>query len=380
MRCQCLARYPWPMMPRRSQASLALLACAALAILVPGCGGRSSLIGEQEDAGDAGTSAPRDAARDARHDTSTRPPVDSGAHPDAPRHGLDAARDTGGLGDVAHPLDAPTDSTAPDAGQPVDAPGDGPPPDVCAPRTCLELGFNCGPAADGCGHTLDCGGCPVGEACDEGLGQCVTCVPGCVPWTCADLRWNDPLGGVIPDGCGNEIDCGTCACVYPGLPASCNGAVTMPPNVWVDLACCGTTNCLPKTCDELGISCGRAPDGCGGVLQCGECTAEGVCPMGGRAGACSPCVPQTCASQSFNCGSQGDGCGGTLDCGTCDPCVPCLSGVCAGVFVSDCVPATCESQSIVCGPAGDGCGNELECGTCESSWSCLRGICVPFCM
>jgi len=312
-------------MSPRSRTSLALLACVAIADFAPGCGGRSGLdvlLDGREDAGDSGFPTRADAGRDARRDTSPPPPIEGGTHPDATQPGTDGGRDTGAPPDAAPPIDARRDSSA---------------ADVCVPQMCI-------------------------------------------PWTCADTPWTNPLGGPAPDGCGNEIDCGTCECVYPGLAASCNGAVTMPPNVWLDIACCGSAGCLPETCEELGISCGRVPDGCGDVLSCGRCNADGTCPMGGKAGACAPCVPQTCASQGFDCGSQGDGCGGVLECGSCDPCVPCFSGVCAGVFVSDCVPATCDGLGIECGAAGDGCGAVLECGTCETPLTCARGVCGPSCL
>ncbi len=43
----------------------------------------------------------------------------------------------------------------------VDAasPADGPVPDACVPATCQSLGALCGPAADGCGGSLECGRC-----------------------------------------------------------------------------------------------------------------------------------------------------------------------------------------------------------------------------
>jgi hypothetical protein len=33
--------------------------------------------------------------------------------------------------------------------------------------------------------------------------------------------------------------------------------------------------CVPETCVELGVSCGQAGDGCGGVLHCGACPDAG---------------------------------------------------------------------------------------------------------
>ncbi|HWE26860.1 MAG TPA: hypothetical protein VHB97_02610 [Polyangia bacterium] len=44
--------------------------------------------------------------------------------------------------------------------------------------------------------------------------------------------------------------------------------------------------CTKTTCAMLGYSCGPAGDGCGGVLDCGTCTAPQTCGGGGTPGAC----------------------------------------------------------------------------------------------
>jgi hypothetical protein len=78
-------------------------------------------------------------------------------------------------------------------------------------------------------------------------------------------------------------------------------------------------SCTPFTCAQLGYNCGPAGDGCGGMLDCGSCTAPESCGGGGFPGVCGqpPCVPQTCAQLGANCGFAGDGCGGVLSCGVC---------------------------------------------------------------
>ncbi len=38
--------------------------------------------------------------------------------------------------------------------------------------------------------------------------------------------------------------------------------------------------CVPKTCAALGISCGSAPDGCGGLAFCGQCPPGQACQAG----------------------------------------------------------------------------------------------------
>src|SRR5262245_44828126 len=53
----------------------------------------------------------------------------------------------------------------------------------CNPKTCFDLGFDCGPADDGCGNAIDCGTCTTGETCGGGgkPGVCgaATCAHSC---------------------------------------------------------------------------------------------------------------------------------------------------------------------------------------------------------
>jgi hypothetical protein len=39
---------------------------------------------------------------------------------------------------------------------------------TCTPKTCAQLGFNCGAVSDGCGGTLNCGTCTGGQTCGGG--------------------------------------------------------------------------------------------------------------------------------------------------------------------------------------------------------------------
>lgn len=107
-----------------------------------------------------------------------------------------------------------------------------------------------------------------------------------------------------------------------------------------DLASCvgpPRTTCSPKTCEQLGLSCGLSGDGCddGIVLECGDCTNGQFCGGGGP-GVCGngPCVPRTCADANANCGVIGDGCGGTVECGDCTDGTTCGGG-------GDSVPNVC---------------------------------------
>jgi hypothetical protein len=88
----------------------------------------------------------------------------------------------------------------------------------CTPQTCADQGFNCGPAGDGCGNTIQCGSCAAPQTCGGGgmYGQCGYPDAGsCTPRTCAQLGYNC---GVDGDGCGGAMNCGTCT-----APAICGG-------------------------------------------------------------------------------------------------------------------------------------------------------------
>jgi hypothetical protein len=43
----------------------------------------------------------------------------------------------------------------------------------CTPTTCDARGASCGSLPDGCGGNLDCGSCPTGQACDAASNGCV---------------------------------------------------------------------------------------------------------------------------------------------------------------------------------------------------------------
>jgi hypothetical protein len=97
----------------------------------------------------------------------------------------------------------------------------------------------------------------------------------------------------------------------------------------------GASGCTPKTCSDLGYTCGPNGDGCGGLIDCGMCTAPQFCGgggysiCGGNSGllpdGAPMCTPTTCQQLGFNCGPAGDGCGGLLQCGSCN-----MPDICGG--------------------------------------------------
>jgi hypothetical protein len=259
---------------------------------------------------------------------------------------------------------------------------------TCKPRTCADAGANCGPIGDGCGGSLNCGSCAAPFICG-GAGTPSVCGNpyvgdgglACTPRTCADVGANC---GPVGDGCGGLLDCGACSAPYicggGGTPSVCG-------NPYVGD---GGAACTPRTCADIGANCGSVGDGCGALLDCGTCSAPFICGGGGTASRCGNpyandagvvCTPKTCASAGANCGLIGDGCGGSLDCGTCLSPYICggagTPSVCGNPFASDagvvCTPRTCASVGANCGPVGDGCGGLLDCGTCASPYLCGGG-------
>lgn len=92
-------------------------------------------------------------------------------------------------------------------------------PATCVPKTCLQLGKQCGSYDDGCDGTVSCGTCSTGT-CNTAVGQCqVTCTPK----TCSQLG---KQCGTVSNGCpGETVNCGVCStgncvdnqCVVPQI-------------------------------------------------------------------------------------------------------------------------------------------------------------------
>jgi hypothetical protein len=63
----------------------------------------------------------------------------------------------------------------------------------------------------------------------------------------------------------------------------------------------GEEVCKRPTCDELGHECGIWEDGCGNILECGNCSKHSHCING----ICiEDCVPKDCESAGYECGKM----------------------------------------------------------------------------
>jgi len=232
----------------------------------------------------------------------------------------------------------------------------------CLGITCALVNATCGLIGDGCGGVIDCGNCPAPQTCGGGgtPSQCGGS-SGCTPTTCAAQNANC---GPIGDGCGGVIDCGSCGAnesCGAGGPSRCGPATVMND---------GGTTCTPRTCTSVNASCGQVADGCGGLLNCGTCTAPESCGGGGTPNRCgrsdagTTCTPRTCAGANANCGPVADGCGGIIQCGTCTS--PQICG--GGGTPSRCGSSTADGGVTTCTNL---CLQQVR---CESGTTTVTGI------
>jgi len=90
--------------------------------------------------------------------------------------------------------------------------------------------------------------------------------------------------GVQPPGCavlGNKCMVSTDCCGDSTGIACIDGFCALPGHSG------DAGSCTPTTCSKLGIDCGPAGDGCGGLLECGTCVAPKTCGGGGTSGVCA---------------------------------------------------------------------------------------------
>ena len=215
----------------------------------------------------------------------------------------------------------------------------------------------CGNQSDGCGGAYTCDASNGGQVCNAAIGE--TCggggvasscgKPACVPKTQAVACPGDGTNkscGQQPDGCGGLVDCGGCATDQQcGLvTASICGTVPSCQPVAVASACSG--------------KCGMVPDGCGGSYNCSaanggvSCTGNEYCGANSLPNQCGAppvsCVPKTCAQLGHSCGLASDGCGHVLNCWpSCATTDPTCTGSCA--TDSSCISNGSGAQACVMG-------------------------------
>ena len=84
---------------------------------------------------------------------------------------------------------------------------------LCTPKTCTQLGKQCGTWDDRCGTNLNCGTCISPKTCNS-TGQCICTLKTCndYPSKCGSL--SDGCSGTITCSCASGYSCQSGSCVY----------------------------------------------------------------------------------------------------------------------------------------------------------------------
>ncbi len=224
---------------------------------------------------------------------------------------------------------------------------------ACVPRTCSQAGAACGQIADGCGGTLDCGGCQGGDTCVDNqcssgrpVGSACTNSDQCESGEC--LESADYEGGYCTNTCERDTECAIGSnCVYVDAAQSgicakncqasneCRGGIY---ECW-NYDGHGPSECLPYPggdgvngdacqnvgdCDILNTICIRTGgfDGgyCSAVCEFNfECDLDAVCLESSGTGLCvATCVDQSDCRSGYQCMEVTNGATGE-SVGTCVP-------------------------------------------------------------
>jgi len=227
--------------------------------------------------------------------------------------------------------------------------------------TCADLGAECGRIRNTCGTVLDCGACADGKECNPDTNRCIACtLPA---GTSSDCLAMGIACGKAWLGCGattNLTDCGGCP---SGQVCNPSFNVCEPLPVVSGGACVVLTKA--QACADRGNQCGFVTDGCGGIVNCGDCAMGQECGTVGVANRCNKAQNTTCADQGRVCGSAVDLCGLSVSCGSCPAGQTCNPrGTCDAVDAG-CQAKACADLPGICGwKVPDGCGGSLNCYDC----------------
>jgi formylglycine-generating enzyme len=266
---------------------------------------------------------------------------------------------------------------------------------ACIPKTCAEVGAECGTPPDGCGSTLNCPACT-----DPNLTCGVTTASGLIPFVCGCTPNTYKCDGAAllqctPDGQGFILaaNCGTAGQCNPGTPpdmGSGGAAGAAGAGAGGDAGAAGAnpgSPGIPGTC----LGCATGATLCQGLqaytctdgtfTKTGpECTSDATTPGAcdpSNGGSCKTCVPSafSCAGPKLQ---QCDTTGTTLaDVTTCASNALCEKSIFTGV----CVAPVCQPEerrcagdkSQVCGPNRDQFVDDV---TCASAALCVNGSCA----
>ncbi len=104
--------------------------------------------------------------------------------------------------------------------------------------------------------------------CNSSTGECNICIPK----TCIQIG---KQCGNWSDGCGGILNCGKCGCNIENNSTSLVCRICSPKGQCV-------ANCTPQTCSSLGKQCGTWSDGCGKNITCPICQLGQICNSTGQ--------------------------------------------------------------------------------------------------
>ncbi len=187
----------------------------------------------------------------------------------------------------------------------------------------------------------------------------------CTPTTCAAQGKNC---GAFADNCGGMLNCGTCT-----APATCGGAGV--------LNACGSTTCVADNATACAGKCsGIVKNNCNQDIACtNSCPANETCGGGGTANVCG-CTPDNASACAGKCNvTVTNNCGASVVCAnSCSGFETCGGGGSAGVC--GCTPNN-PCLGKVCGSPVNSCGQTVSYGSCLAGATCnFDGTaCSPVC-
>ncbi|HEX2731514.1 MAG TPA: hypothetical protein VHM70_07920 [Polyangiaceae bacterium] len=259
---------------------------------------------------------------------------------------------------------------------------------ACVPKTCEELGAECGPINTNCRDFVrDCGKCEDGAECGiVERNKCTKPTDLCVPLS-KEKACKDKECGQEGDGCDGSYDCGSCPDgeVCGIVKASqCDPAPGQVDDAGIAL------DCIPASADEAcaGKECGLVFDGCGAddahKIDCAEvnggCAADEYCGLE-QAFQCAPLMGTECTAAGscqalgWACGTAVDDCGNVYNCSdeglSCDAATQsCIGGV---TGPTECVTGNPGSGGSAC----DVCDAIADCSNAPAKTRILGRVVTP---
>ena len=191
---------------------------------------------------------------------------------------------------------------------------------ACVPTTCAAQQKNCGTIPDGCGGTLNCGGCGNGQPCATNL-----CTYGCY----ADEPTHDLPNLVNAADANGHLTVESClqACTTANFAfAGLHGGLCYCGNSFGKYGPVSADSCAYKCSGNVdtvtGAPLSTSVENTSFIEICGGDNTNSIFPTGAH------CTPTTCAAQGKSCGTIPDGCGGTLNCGGCGSGQTCITHLC----------------------------------------------------